>query len=68
MVSNTTVNVDNRTSFNASKDTLLNHMQESHALVLNKTLHLAAFLVSGDSWKSKDFQNRLPVLWYRQGG
>ena len=49
------------------RNSLLNHMQESHPLVLNQTLHLAAFLVSGNNWRSRVFQNQLPVLWYRPG-
>ena len=42
------------------KNLLSNHMKLSHPLVEKKSLHLAAFLVSGNSMKTRVFQNQLP--------
>ena len=45
-----------------SQDPLLDPKGQVHPLVLNKTLKLMAWKISGKTWLRKEFQTWLPIL------
>ena len=45
------------------KDLLLDPLGRPHPLVVNQTLRLAAWLVSGNHWHQKAFQTKLQSLY-----
>ena len=46
---------------------LKNPKSENHPIVINKSLVLVAWKVTGKPWLSKAFQNKLPILYLTQG-
>ena len=45
------------------KDLLLDPLGRPHPLVVNQTLRLAAWLISGNHWHQKEFQTKLQSLY-----